>query len=78
MKKKIILLTSLTLLLACLLVIFFDPIIDWLPIDQSRWKTQKNGETRYLDEDGDPVSGWYAIESNIYYFDPVSFAKQAG
>ena len=77
-KKKIILLTSLTLLLACLLVIFFDPIIDWLPIDQSRWKTLKNGETRYLDEDGDPVSGWYTIESNIYYFDPVSFAKQAG
>jgi len=78
MSKKVILLTSLILLCVGLLVIFFDPIIDWLPIDQSRWKILRSGETRYLDEDGDPVSGWYEVESNIYYFDPVSFAMRTG
>ena len=79
MNKKItILLVSLFLLLAALIAIFFDPIIDWLPIDQSRWKTMRSGEVRYLDEDGDPLWGWHEIESNVYYFDPVSFAMQTG
>ena len=40
MKKKIILLSSLFLLLVggLLVGIFCDPIIDWLPIDQSGWE----------------------------------------
>ena len=79
MKKKVtLLIVCLVLLCAGLITVFWDPIIDWLPIDQSRWKTMKSGEIRWLDEDGDPVSGWYEVESNIYYFDPVSFAKQTG
>ena len=78
MNKKTILIICLVLLVVGLIAIFFDPIIDWLPIDQSRWQTKKSGETRYLDEDGDPVSGWYEVESNIYYFDPTTFAMQTG
>ncbi|MBR4290252.1 MAG: D-alanyl-D-alanine carboxypeptidase family protein [Oscillospiraceae bacterium] len=79
MKKRIVILVvCFVLLCAALIAVFWDPIIDWLPIDQSKWKTMKTGQIRYLDEDGDPVSGWYEVESNIYYFDPASFAMQTG
>ena len=80
-KKKLILIISLlfAVVLAALVIIFWDPIIDWLPIDQSGWKeVRKTGEIRYLNEDGDPYSGWTEIESNVYYFDPESFALQTG
>ena len=78
MKKKIILLVSLLLLAVggTLVGIFWDPIIDWLPIDQSGWEVLDNGGQCYLDEDGDPITGWQELEGNIYYFDPESFAMQ--
>lgn len=78
MKKKIILLSSLFLLLVggLLVGIFWDPIIDWLPIDQSGWEVLENGGQCYLDEDGDPISGWQELDSKIYYFDPDSYAMQ--
>ena len=78
--KKLILLISLlfTLLCGMLVFIFWDPIIDWLPIDQSGWKEMKTGGICYLDEDGDPIPGWLEIESNTYYFDPQSYAMQTG
>lgn len=78
MKKKIILLVLLVLLAVggTLVGIFWDPIIDWLPIDQSGWDVLDNGGQCYLDEDGDPISGWQELEGNIYYFDPESFAMQ--
>ena len=78
MKKKIILLVSLGLLLisAALVGIFWDPIIDWLPIDQSGWEVLENGGQCYLDEDGDPITGWQELDSKIYYFDPESYAMQ--
>ena len=78
MKKKIILPIALGLLLVggVLVGIFWDPIIDWLPIDQSGWKLMKNGGTCYLDEDGDPIPGWLEAEGNIYYFDTESYAMQ--
>ena len=45
MKKKIILLVFLILLLAAAVMtyIYWDPIIDWLPIDQSGWEVLENG-----------------------------------
>lgn len=78
MKKKIILLVTLILLAVCgtLVGIFWDPIIDWLPIDQSGWDVLDNGGQCYLDEDGDPITGWQELDGNIYYFDPDSFAMQ--
>ena len=78
MKKKIILLSSLFLLLVggLLVGIFWDPIIDWLPIDQSGWEVLENGGQCYLDEDGDPISGWQELDSKMYYFDPESYAMQ--
>ena len=78
MKKKLILLISLGILVisGALVGIFWDPIIDWLPIDQSGWYVLENGGQCYLDEDGDPITGWQELDSNIYYFDPDSFAMQ--
>lgn len=78
MKKKIILLCCLSLLLVCsaLVGIFWDPIIDWLPIDQSGWDTLKDGRFCYLNEDGDPITGWQELDSETYYFDPATGAMQ--
>ena len=78
--KKIILTVSLifALLGGTLIFIFWDPIIDWLPIDQSGWKEMKTGGFCYLDEDGDPIPGWLEIEGNTYYFDYATFAMQTG
>ena len=78
MKKKIILLVLLTLLLVggVLLGLYWDPFIDWLPIDQSGWDVLDNGGQCYLDEDGDPLVGWQELDSNLYYFDPDTYAMQ--
>ena len=78
MKKKIILLVLLVLLLvgSALVGMYWDPIIDWLPIDQSGWDVLPNGGRCYLDEDGDPLTGWQEIDSDTYYFDPDSTAMQ--
>ena len=78
MKKKIVLLVMLLLLVVggALVGIYWDPIIDWLPIDQSGWDVLDNGGQCYLDEDGDPITGWQELDGNIYYFDPDSFAMQ--
>ena len=78
MKKKIILLVALVFLLIgfVLVGIYWNPIIDWLPIDQSGWDVLDNGGKCYLDEDGDPITGWQELDSNTYYFDPESCAMQ--
>ena len=78
MKKKIILLIFLILLLAGAVAtgIYWDPILDWLPIDQSGWDVTKNRGICYLDEDGDPLLGWQVVDSKMYYFDPDSTAMQ--
>ena len=78
MNKKLIVIISLLLALLCgmLVYVFWDPIIDWLPIDQSGWKELETGGICYLDEDGDPIPGWLEIEGKLYYFDPQSFAMQ--
>ena len=71
---------GLCLLLICgvLIGIFRDPIIDWLPIDQSGWDVLENGSACYLDEDGDPLSGWQKLGTATYYFDPESGALHSG
>lgn len=73
-KKKLLTLSAVLVLIA-LIAVFWNPIIDFLPIDQSRWK-QKDGVYFYLDEDGDPVSGWYEIDGNRHYFAPDSHIMQ--
>ena len=78
MKKKIVLLVLLILLLAgaVLVGIYWDPIIDWLPIDQSGWDVTDVGGRCYLDEDGDPITGWQVLDSDVYYFDPDNTMMQ--
>lgn len=79
MKKKLLIVCLLfAILCSSLIVVFWDPIIDWLPIDQSGWKELKTGGIVYLDEDGDPIPGWLEIESKIYYFDLESCTMQTG
>ncbi len=78
MIKKIILLVFLTLLLTggILLGIYWDPVLDWLPIDQSGWDVTGIGGRCYLDEDGDPITGWQMLDGQVYYFDPESSMMQ--
>ena len=80
MKLAKILCIFLMVLLLCgaLVSIFREPIIDWLPIDQSGWNTLETGIPCYLDEDGDPISGWQVLDGNTYYFDPESGAMRTG
>ena len=79
MKRKLLLGICLWLLAAgILLYIFREPIIDWLPIDQSGWETSESGEIRYLDEDGDPVSGWLTLGTGTYYFHPETCVMYTG
>lgn len=78
MKKKIILLIFLSLILVggILTGIYWDPILDWLPIDQSGWDVTENRGICYLDEDGDPITGWQVLDSKVYYFEPESGMMQ--
>lgn len=78
MKKKMTLLVFLIILLigSVLLSIYWDPVIDWLPIDQSGWDVLENGGQYYQDEDGDPITGWQELDSKMYYFDPDTYAMQ--
>ena len=78
MTKKIVLLVFLSLLLAGEIYLCFnwDPFIDWLPIDQSGWDVTENRGRCYLDEDGDPITGWQMLGTDVYYFEPQSGAMQ--
>ena len=55
------------ILIAGLVLLFWDPILDALPIDQSGWKADDSG-TFYLNADGDPLTGWQTLEGKRYYF----------
>ena len=65
--KKTWIILLLTAVLALTAFIFRDPIIDFLPIDQSRW-VDRDGNRYLLDEDGDPRTGWYSDAESRYYF----------
>lgn len=58
-------------------ILFWDPIIDFLPIDQSGWSTNEYGSC-YLDEDGDPVTGWQTVDGTEYYFHPETQTLHTG
>ncbi len=75
--KKFIFVFALTLVLLFTAYHFREPIIDFLPIDQSGWSTTDQGRC-YLDEDGDPVSGWLELDGQKYYFDPTSHVMRTG
>jgi glucan-binding YG repeat protein len=65
--KKFLIILLIILILAVTVFIFRDPIIDFLPIDQSGWVEQE-GNRYLLDEDGDPRTGWVEHENNTFYF----------
>ena len=77
MKKVWILLICGMAVLAGLVALFWDPILDFLPIDQSGWKATEQGRC-YLDEDGDPLTGWQELSGSRYYFDPASGTMVTG
>jgi len=62
------------LLLALLL---WNPLLDALPVDQSRWK-QTNGAFTYLDAKGDRVTGWQVLDGRTYYFAPDTGIMHTG
>ena len=66
MKKHIRVLVPVLALLVTLFI-FRDPIIDFLPIDQSRW-VERDGNKYLLDEDGDPRIGWFSAAEGRFYF----------
>lgn len=49
-----------------LVILFWNPILDALPVDQSRWK-ESGGKTYYYDEKGDLVTGWLELEGSRYH-----------
>lgn len=77
MKKALLIILTILLILMILLAVYWEPIIDFLPIDQSGWKTE-GSSVFYLDEDGDPVTGWQDPDGNRRYFDPQSGALCTG
>ena len=74
-KRNLLITAGVTLLL--LIALFWNPIIDFLPIDQSGWRLTK-GQYYYLDEDGDRLKGWQDINGKHYYFDPDTGIMQTG
>ena len=75
--KRFLFLIPTVILIALVIFLFREPIIDFLPIDQSGWSVNEQGSS-YLDEDGDPVSGWYEVEGVTYYFNPVTYTLHTG
>lgn len=77
LKKAILVILTVLLAAMIALAVFWDPIMDLLPIDQSGWDIQ-NEVHYYLDEKGDPLTGWQEINGCRYYFAPESGAMQTG
>lgn len=77
MKKTHLYILSILAAAVILIICFWDPIIDFLPIDQSGWKIREEMHY-YLDEDGDPLTGWQKINDNQYYFDPETGVMHTG
>lgn len=65
--KKVLIPLVIILLVLAVLFYFREPIIDFLPIDQSGWEIRE-GRHYYLDEDGDPRTGWFQVDGIQYYF----------
>ena len=74
--KRISMIPGITVLIL-VAVLFWDPIVDFLPVDQSAWVTNQYG-SGYRNEDGDPVSGWHTVDGTEYYFHPDTLALHTG
>ncbi|MBQ8830938.1 MAG: D-alanyl-D-alanine carboxypeptidase family protein [Oscillospiraceae bacterium] len=68
MKKAILIILTVVLVLLVAVMSNFEAVIDALPIDQSGWVTDETG-SYYLNEKGDPVTGWQTLDGKLYYFD---------
>ena len=77
MKKVILIILTLLLIFMIGVALFWEPVIDALPIDQSGWKTEDEG-IYYLNEKGDPLTGWQDIDGKRYFFDRESGAMCTG
>ncbi|MBE6923365.1 MAG: hypothetical protein E7465_09385 [Ruminococcaceae bacterium] len=71
--KKLLICLLILAILAAAAWFFRDPILDFLPIDQSGWQTE-DGSIRYLNEKGDPVTGWQNLDGNTYRFSAEGIA----
>ena len=67
MKKFILVLLTLVLAALIALALFWNPILNYLNIDQSGWIVREDGRY-YLDASGEIVTGWQEIDGNTYYF----------
>ena len=65
MNKRLIWLL-ITLICIAAVIYFWEPILDSLPIDQSGWDV-RHGQRYYLDEKGDPKTGWLELEKGTFY-----------
>ena len=74
-KRNLLIAAGVTLLL--LIALFWNPIMDFLPIDQSGWRL-KDGQYYYLDDDGDRLTSWQDLNGKHYYFDPATGIMHTG
>lgn len=65
--KKILILLIVLALLAGGLWFFREPLLDLLPISQKGW-TEQEGIRCYLDENGQPLTGWQQLDGKTYFF----------
>ena len=65
--KKTWIILLLAVVLALAVWFFREPIIDFLPIDQSGW-AERDGSRCYLNEKGDPLTGWQQLDGSTYFF----------
>ena len=78
MKKKVLLgCLAAVILLAVAGLLFWNQILDLLPIDQSGWK-ERDGYVYYLNEKGDPKTGWLDVDGKRYYMAPENGAMVTG
>lgn len=67
-------LLALLLILGALLWFYLPELLN---IDRSGWSTTEQGIC-YLDAEGNPVSGWYSIDGEDYYFTPEIYTPHTG
>ena len=65
-----VLIAAVILLGSTLGILYFGYGID--VFDRSGWDVSDEGQTRYLDYYGDPLTDWQLIEGNWYYFSPLA------
>lgn len=70
MGKKLWVIPVVLIVLAALAVVLWEPILDALPIDQSKW-LGVDGEMYHIGEKGDRDMGWFEEGGHRYYLDPA-------